>query len=135
MMKRIALLVVFAMLIGTTPIYAASASNTTTITNTTLNQQIQGKEQQLSQGVKNQIKSLRGQIKSLRDQIQQNRQQMLSLFTQNKNLKKQLNSTGNNTTIQTQISQNRAKMLNLRSDNKNLRSEIKDLHQQIKSLL
>ena len=60
---------------------------------------------------------------------------MLSLFTQNKNLKKQLNSTGNNTTIQTQISQNRAKMLNLRSDNKNLRSEIKDLHQQIKSLL
>ena len=50
-------------------------------------------------------------------------------------LKKQLNSTGNNTTIQTQISQNRAKMLNLRSDNKNLRSEIKDLHQQIKSLL
>ncbi len=30
MMKKIALLVVFAMLIGTTPIYAASSNNTTT---------------------------------------------------------------------------------------------------------
>ena len=60
---------------------------------------------------------------------------MLSLFTQNKNLKKQLNTTVNNTTIQTQINQNRAKMINLRSDNKNLRNEIKDLRQQIKSLL
>ncbi len=60
---------------------------------------------------------------------------MLSLFTQNKNLKKQLNTTGNNTTIQTQINQNRAQMKDLRNNNKNLRTEIKDLDQQIKSLL
>ncbi len=135
MMKKIALLVVFAMVIGTTPIYAASANNTTTPTNSTLNQQIQGKEQQLSQNVKNEINSLRDQIKSLRNQIQQNRKQMLSLFTQNKNLKKQLNTTGDNPTIQTQINQNRAKMLGLRNDNKNLKNEIKDLRQQIKALL
>ena len=67
MMKKLTLLVVFAMVIGTTPIYAASANNTTTTTNSTLNQQIQGKEQQLSQGVKNEINSLRDQIKSLRN--------------------------------------------------------------------
>jgi uncharacterized coiled-coil DUF342 family protein len=123
MMKKIALLLIFAMSIGTSPIYAASSNNTNTI----VNQKIQGKRQQ--------INSLRDQIKSLRDQIQQNRKQMLSLFTLNKNLKQKLNNTGNNTTIQTQINLNRAKMIDLRNDNKNLRSEITILHQQIKSLL
>ena len=136
-MKKIAALTIFLLMMGTVPVYAASANNTTTVNSTSTPNQIQGTEQKLTQDVKNQINAFKAQIKDLRTKIQQNRKEMIALLKQNKDLRQQIkdNKTVNSTATQIQINQTRQQIINLRNQNKEFRNQINDLRKQIKALL